>query len=69
MSLAQILPDIRLLSVSDKLRLIRLLAMDIEAGDSVEPLEHGRSYRLSSPIFEPGASEALMRELKSAKAD
>lgn len=65
MSLAQILPDIRLLSVADKLRLMRLLALDIDVEDSVEPLEHGRSYQLSSPIFEPGASEALMRELES----
>lgn len=68
MSLAQILPDIRLLSVSDKLRLIRLLEMEIDSGDSVEPLEHGRTYHLATPIFEPGASEALMKELKALEA-
>jgi hypothetical protein len=31
--------------------------------DAVEPLEQGRSYQLSTPMFEEGASEALMREL------
>jgi hypothetical protein len=68
MSLAQLLPDVRQLSVLDKLQLIRVLAMDIDTADAVEPLEHGRTYRLATPVFEEGAAEALLAELKSDHA-
>lgn len=69
MSLTKMLPDIRLLSPPDKLRLILLLAMDIDTVDAVEPLEHGRAYRLASPTFEVGAAEALLKELNSCVKD
>ena len=60
MSLAQILDQARSLTVPDKLHLIRVLVTDIDTGDVVEPLEHGRTYRLATPAFEPGAAEALL---------
>ena len=53
----------------DKLHLIRVLATDIDAADAVEPLEHGRTYRLATPTFEPGAAEALLAELKVGKGN
>jgi hypothetical protein len=68
MSLAQLLPDAQLLSVSDKLQLIRMLAMDIDTEDPVQPLEHGRTYRLATPAFEHGAAEALLSELHPSDA-
>ena len=66
MSLSEILPSVRLLSATDKLHLIRLLAVEIDDSESVSPLEHGRTYQLSTPRFEDGAAEALLRELDSA---
>jgi hypothetical protein len=63
MQLAEILPSARLLSAADKLRLIRVLATDIDDGEPAGPLEHGRSYRLGSPQFEAGAAEVLLAEL------
>ena len=69
MSLAQILDQARSLTVPDKLHLIRVLATDIDAADAVEPLEHGRTYRLATPTFEPGAAEALLAELKAGKGN
>ena len=68
MSLAQLLPDARRLSVPDKLQLIRVLVMDIDATDAVEPLEHGRTYRVATPVFEAGATDALLTELQSSNA-
>ena len=69
MSLAQILDEARSLTVPDKLHLIRVLATDIDDGEAVEPLEHGRTYRLATPVFEPGAAEALLAELKAGKSN
>jgi hypothetical protein len=66
MSLSEILPSVRLLSASDKLHLIRLLAVEIDDSESVAPLEHGRTYQVHTPRFDDGAAEALLRELDSA---
>jgi len=66
MSLSEILPNVRSLSAADKLRLIRLLAEDVDAAPDIAPLEHGRTYVVATPLFEPGAAEVLLRELQSA---
>lgn len=68
MQLADILPNARLLSAADKLHLIRVLATDIDDGEAVSPLEHGRAYRLASPQFEDGAADVLLRELAAGQA-
>jgi hypothetical protein len=68
MSLAEILPEVRSLSAADKLRLIRLLAEQVDAEGEIAPLEHGRTYVVSTPVFEPGASAILQRELETASA-
>ena len=69
MSLAEILPEIRGLSAADKLRLIRVLAEQVDAEGEITPLEHGRNYTVSTPVFEPGASAILRRELEQASAN
>ena len=63
MSLAELLPEIRGLSAADKLRLIRLLAEQVDAEGDIAPLEDGRTYVVSTPVFEPGASAILEQEL------
>ncbi|MBN8418822.1 MAG: hypothetical protein J0L73_07910 [Verrucomicrobia bacterium] len=65
MTLSEILPSALLLPAADKLRLIRFLAVDIDNEDSVEPLEHGRTYALQSPQFEDGAAQALLGVLEA----
>jgi len=66
MSLAEILPSVRSLSAADKLHLIRLLAEQVDLGADIAPLEHGRMYIVSTPVFEPGAAETLARALETA---
>lgn len=68
MQLTEIMPSLRLLTAADKLHLIRILATDIDDEDFVAPLEHGRSYRLASPRFEEGATQALLTELTAQQA-
>jgi hypothetical protein len=65
MSLSEIIPSVRELSAADKLRLIRVLAEDVAPDSGVTPLESSRTYVLSTPVFEPGAAQALLEELKS----
>lgn len=65
MSLNELLPEVHELAPADKLRLIRILAEDIEA--DVSPFEPGRTYAVATPTFEPGAAEALMMELETTR--
>ena len=64
MSLTEILPEVRSLSAADKLRLIRMLADQVDVEGEIAPLQHGRTYFVSTPVFEPGASQVLLRELE-----
>lgn len=64
MSLAEILPRVRDLAPADKLRLIGILAEEVAA--DVTPLEQNRTYIVATPVFEPGAAEALMDVLRAA---
>ncbi|MGO9203031.1 MAG: hypothetical protein ACLQM8_21135 [Limisphaerales bacterium] len=66
MSLAEIPPEIRSLPAAEQLRLIRLLAEQVDAEGGVAPLEHGWTCIVSTPVFEPGASGILQRELETA---
>lgn len=65
MTLSEIIPDARSLSAADKLRLIRILADDVDPEPEIGPLQHGRTYTVATPAFEPGAAEALRRELQA----
>ena len=64
MSFAEILSHIHELTPNDKLRLVAILAEEVAA--DVAPLEHDRTYAVATPVFEPGAAEALMDELRAA---
>jgi hypothetical protein len=43
----------------------RFLAEEVDAEGDIAPLEHGRTYSVSTPVFEPGASETLLAELRA----
>lgn len=63
MTLTEIMPSARLLPAADKLKLIRYLAIEIDDGDEVSPLEHGAVYSLQTPHFVEGAAAELLNEL------
>jgi hypothetical protein len=67
MSLAEVLPEIQSLSRLDKIRLIQLLAQELEqeAGGLIEP---GRSYPVSSPDRAFTAAAALLQALEEDKS-
>ncbi|WP_009633288.1 hypothetical protein [Synechocystis sp. PCC 7509] len=57
MTLAELLPAVRLLSVQEKLKLIRLLAEELDTAEEIAPLEPYKTYKLPTPYnsFETGA--------------
>ena len=65
MTLTELLPTIKQLSHLDKIKLIRLLAEDIESREEITPLEPGKSYDLATPYNTFGAGEVLMQAMES----
>jgi hypothetical protein len=66
MSLVEVLPEVQSLSRLDKIRLIQLLAQELERDESglVEP---GRSYPVWSPDRAFGAAASLLQALEDEK--
>ena len=61
MTLAEILPEAQQLPATDKIRLIRFLADDLEsAEDTIFPLEPHKVYDLPTPYNVFGVAEGLM---------
>ncbi len=65
MTLTELLPSIKQLSHLDKIKLIRLLAEDIESREEITPLEPGKSYDLPTPYNTFGAGAILMQAMES----
>ena len=59
MTLAEVLPTIRLLPALDKLRLIRILAQELETLEDISPLEPHKVYDLPTPYDSFGAGKKL----------
>ncbi|HEV3144822.1 MAG TPA: hypothetical protein VGZ47_13110 [Gemmataceae bacterium] len=66
MSLVEVLPEVQSLSRLDKIRLIQVLAQDLERDDGVL-IEPGRSYPVWSPDTAFTAAAALLRALEEDK--
>ncbi len=66
MSLTEVLPDVRTLSRLDKIRLIQLLAQELER-DEGALIEPGRSYPVWSPDRAFTAAAALLQALDDEK--
>ncbi len=66
MTLTELLPAIRQLSAPDKLKLIRILAEELDTDEDISPLEPFKTYDLPTPYNTFGASEALIQAMKSA---
>lgn len=64
MTLAEVLPAIKQLSATEKLKLIRILAEDLATEEDISPLEPFKTYDLPTPYDSFGAGAILMENLK-----
>ncbi|MBW4601952.1 MAG: hypothetical protein KME29_20840 [Calothrix sp. FI2-JRJ7] len=64
MTLAEVLPAIRQLSATEKLKLIRILAEDLDVVEDISPLEPFKTYDLPTPYDSFAAGAVLMEALK-----
>ncbi|MBD2254041.1 hypothetical protein [Nostoc parmelioides] len=69
MTLSEILPAVRRLSATEKLKLIRILAEDLEVAEDISPLEPFKTYDLATPYNSFGAGAILMDALKQSNVD
>lgn len=67
MTLAEVLPAARRLSAMEKLKLIRILAEDLDMAENISPLEPFKTYDLPTPYDSFGAGAILMEALKQSK--
>ena len=63
MSLAELLPSVRQLPALDKLRLIRILAEELEPDEDIYPLQPNKIYYLPTPYDSFGVGRVLMAAL------
>jgi hypothetical protein len=68
MSLADVLPAVRVLSRVEKLRLIQFLADELAGSERVPELQDGQTYPVWSPHDAYDAAEVLLRLLEKGKA-
>jgi hypothetical protein len=66
MTLAELLSVARRLTPPEKLKLIRMLAEDLEAVENIAPLEPFKTYDLPTPYDCFGAGAALMEAFKQS---
>ena len=64
MTLAELLPAIRQLPALEKLRLIRILAEDLDTAADIAPFEPHKIYYLPTPYNTFGAGSALMQAMQ-----
>jgi hypothetical protein len=58
-TLTEIIPAVRMLPALDKLRLIRILAEELEGEKEIFPFESGKTYSLPTPYNSYGAAAVL----------
>jgi len=68
MTLIEILPAVRQLPALDKLRLIRILAEELDTNEAIFPFEPGKIYYLATPYNTFEAGKALMSAMTSANS-
>ena len=66
MTLTEILPLVRQLPAVDKVRLIRILAEELDLEEDVSPFEPYKIYYLPTPYDMFGAGRALMDAMAEA---
>ena len=63
MTLAEVIPVAKQLSASEKLKLIQILAEDLDTTEDISPLESLKTYDMLTPYDNFGAGMALMKAL------
>jgi hypothetical protein len=66
MTISELLPSIRQLSSLEKLRLIRILAEELDTKEDMFPFQPNRVYYLPTPYQSFGAGRALMTAMEQA---
>ena len=64
MTLTDVLPTVRQLSAQDKLKLIRILAEELDTKVDAFPFQPNRIYYLATPYNSFGAGRKLMDSIK-----
>ena len=67
MTLTELLPAVRQLPAQDKLRLIRILAEELDVKADMFPFQPNRIYALPTPYNSFGAGEKLMDAMKQTE--
>lgn len=67
MTFAEVLPEVKKLSPMEKIKLIRILAEDLDIPEDVSPLEPFKTYDLLTPYDNYGTGAVLMEALKQSK--
>ena len=65
MTLTEGLPVIRQLPTLDKLRLIRILAQELDTAENIFPFEPYKIYYVATPYNVFGAGQVLMDAMKT----
>lgn len=66
MSLTELLPSIRQLPAVEKVRLIRILAEELDTTEDISPLQPNKLYYLPTPYNSFGVGQALMAAMSEA---
>ncbi len=69
MTLTEVLPIVRQLPTLDKLRLIRILAQELDMTENIFPFEPYKIYYLATPYNVFGVGKALMDAMKTSNAN
>jgi hypothetical protein len=64
MTMTELLPSIRQLSSVEKLRLIRILAEELDTKEELFPFQPNKVYYLPTPYGSFGAGNALMAAME-----
>lgn len=66
MSLIELLPSVRQLPALDKIRLIRILAEELDTNGDIFPLQPNKTYNLPTPYDSFGAGRSLMAAMAAS---
>lgn len=68
MTLAEVIPAVKRLSATEKLKLIRILAEELDVEEDISPLEPFKTYDLPTPYDSFGSGAILMENVKQSDA-
>lgn len=68
MSLTELLPSVKQLPALDKLRLIRILAEELDSNEDIYPLQPNKIYYLPTPYNSFGVGRLLMAAMAEKAA-